>query len=469
MTLSFVDWFLIAAYGAGMLVVSWASRRRGKSSAAEMILGGRLLSVPGFVAGLVSTWYGGILGVGEFTWRYGISNWVIFGVPYYIFAVIFALAFAKRVRATEVLSIPDLLERRFGAAPARFGAFLVYAISSPAPYFLMQGILIQVVTGWSLLPALLVGALLTTVLLASGGFSSLVNTDLLQFFLMFAGFATLLVVLIASQGLAPLGPDSLPPHHLELFGGHGIQYILVWFFIASWTIVAPPFHQFTLSAKDGKTAVRGILWSVVFWMVFDAMTTLCGLYARALLPHLSEPTMAFPLLGDAVLPSFFKGLFLLGMMATIMSTTNGFTFIASATLGHDVLAPLFTWRDDAGIRVSTLLATALTILLSVGAALALPSIIDLWYVIGTVFIPGILLPVLTASYPRFALSPRRTLVSMLTGFGTSALWYGAGALMGTPHAPLYPWGIEPMFPGILASLMPYLGTRVFVDRPPSRL
>ena len=46
---------------------------------------------------LVSTWYGGILGVGEFSYRYGISNWVIQGVPYYVFALFFAFLLAKRI------------------------------------------------------------------------------------------------------------------------------------------------------------------------------------------------------------------------------------------------------------------------------------------------------------------------------------------------------------------------------------
>lgn len=421
-----------------------------------------MLTLPGFVAGLVSTWYGGILGVGEFTWLYGISNWLIFGVPYYVFALVFAFWFAKRVRESEVLSIPDMLMRRYGRATAGLGALLVYAISSPAPYILMQGVLIQVVTGWDLLPALLVGAVLTGILMALGGFSSVVNMDLLQFLLMFLGFAVLLTFLLVGQGISVLFSPALPENHLRLFGGHGVQYVFVWFLIASWTIVAPPFHQFTLSARDGTTAKWGILLSVLCWMVFDAMTTLCGLYAKVLLPNLSVPTMAFPLLGEAVLPVFFKGLFFLGMFATILSTTTGFTFISAATLGHDVLAPLLGLRDDQGIRRATRGALGVTMIVGMIAALVIPSIINLWYVIGTVFIPGILLPLLTAYYPRLAVSARATLASMVLGFGTAVAWVLAGAMLGSLHAPSYPLGLEPMIPGIFASGLPYCLRKRFV-------
>ena len=49
--------------------------------AAEYLVMGRTLALPAFVATLVSTWYGGVLGVGEYSYRYGISNWLVFGLP----------------------------------------------------------------------------------------------------------------------------------------------------------------------------------------------------------------------------------------------------------------------------------------------------------------------------------------------------------------------------------------------------
>ena len=66
-----------------------ASRSREAGDAIDFLLAGRSLTLPVFVMTLVSTWYGGILGVGEFSYRYGISNWVIQGVPYYVFAAVF--------------------------------------------------------------------------------------------------------------------------------------------------------------------------------------------------------------------------------------------------------------------------------------------------------------------------------------------------------------------------------------------
>ena len=81
-------------------------RRRGRS-AVEYLLAGRSLTVPVFVMTLVSTWYGGILGVGEFTYSVGIATWVMQGVPYYIFAILFAFLLAGRIRSSGGATIPD--------------------------------------------------------------------------------------------------------------------------------------------------------------------------------------------------------------------------------------------------------------------------------------------------------------------------------------------------------------------------
>jgi len=90
------------------------------------LLAGRTLTLPVFVATLVSTWYGGILGVGEYSYRFGISNWVVFGVPYYIFALVFALFLAKKVRATNLFTIPDRLEQAYDKRTAIAGAILTF-------------------------------------------------------------------------------------------------------------------------------------------------------------------------------------------------------------------------------------------------------------------------------------------------------------------------------------------------------
>ena len=155
-------------------------------------------------------------------------------------------------------------------------------------------------------------------------------------------------------------------------------------------------------------ARNGILVSILFWFLFDAMTAMAGLYARAILPPLDQPVMAFPLLAEAILPAGMKGLFFVGMLATIMSTLNTLVFVGGTTLGRDLIG---RWRAGAsGVAVQeatgrvergrTRVGVVVTAVLSVAIALLIPSVITLWYTIGTAVVPGLLVPLVTSYFPR---------------------------------------------------------------------
>ncbi|MBN1449112.1 MAG: sodium:solute symporter family protein [Bacteroidetes bacterium] len=450
------DWLIVAAYLLFLLFLGFRGSALSRGTQEEYILGGRMLTLPGFVAALVSTWYGGILGVGEFSYLYGIANWFVFGLPYYIFAMVFAVFFARKVRDTGLYSIPDQLYARYDRKTGLLGSVLVFFNSSPAPYILMLAVLLQVVTGWPLFPSLLIGTAVSVIYVYAGGFRSVVRTDLLQFLLMFGGFFVLLSFLILDYGLLPFLTDHLPDDHLTVTGGNSWQYILVWFFIALWTLVAPQFHQFTLSAKSPRIAQRGIVVSVACWFVFDSITTLSGLYARALLPALGQPSMAYPLLAEQTLPAIAKGIFYVGMLATVMSTTDGLTFIAGLTAGRDILATLTGRRDDRSVTRYTQYGVLFTAVISIAGVLLFPSVISLWYVIGTLFIPALLLPLAASYYPQLTVSASRTFWAMLTGFLVSLLALLAGRLASVDGEPRYPFGIEPMYDGLAATLGIYL-------------
>ena len=453
--LSTLDVVLIAGYGILVVAIGFfAGRHSARSGAVEYLLAGRRLTVPLFVMTLVSSWYGGILGVGEFSYRYGISNWVIQGVPYYVFAVLFALLLAKRVRESNLATIPDRLAEVYDRRTAVLGAGLTFLLSTPAPYILMLAFLLQLVTGWSFITCLLVGTVGAVSYLFTGGFRSDVATDVFEFFLMFIGFGVILPFAYWKFGGVSFLTSTLPADHLTWHGGNSTQFILVWFFIAFWTLVDPAFHQRCYAARSAEVARRGILISVVFWVVFDAMTATAGLYARAALPALEEPVLAFPMLAEVTLPAVAKGLFYIGLLATIMSSLNTLAFVSATTLGRDIL-----WRLRPGASSETrmtqvgLVATAV---ISIGVALAIPSVIRQWYTIGTVLVPGLLIVLVTSYFPRVRVAAPFAFWAMLAGCVTSCAWLLAGWTEAIGATDQYPLGLEPMYPGLAASAAVWL-------------
>jgi solute:Na+ symporter, SSS family len=466
--LSTIDMLLIGLYFAAVLAIGFfAGRRTRGGNALEYLLAGRSLTVPLFVMTLVSTWYGGILGVGEFSYRYGISNWVIQGVPYYVFALVFAVVLAKRIRATNLTTIPDMLEHAYDRRTAILGAGLTFLLMTPAPYVLMLGVLLQMLTGWHPAVCVIAGTLVTTVYLLTGGFRSDVYTDVFEFVLMFLGFGIIIPFAVSQYGGWAFLTAHVPAQHLTWNGGNPLQFVLVWFFIALWTLVDPAFHQRCYAAKSGAVAQRGILWSIVFWIVFDAMTATAGLYARAILPDLQQPLMAYPQLAEVILPSAAKGLFFIGLLATIMSTLNTLAFVSATTLGRDMVWRMMRGRggdraetggsgrgeEGMWVRIGLLASGVLAVVL----ALVIPSVIKLWYTIGTVIVPGLLVPLVTAYFISVRVGARWAFASMCSGWLISLGWLVAGWSQELGVSVFYPLGIEPMVPGFVASVLVWCG------------
>lgn len=431
--------------------LGYRSHRRGAGDE-EFLLSSRSLTVPAFVATLVSTWYGGILGVGEFVYSYGISAWFVFGLPYYLFALLFAWLVAPKVRAANSYSIPDMLYRTYGRPGGLLGSLFLLIMTSPAPYILMLAVLIQYFFGLSFIWSLLAGTFFSIFYVYQGGFRAVVQTDKLQFLLMFGGFVLLLIYLLHDV----LGPVQLFSHldtlHKDPLGGMNWQNILVWFLIASWTFIDPGFHQRCAAAKTPQVARRGILISVAFWFVFDSLTMLTGLYAVVLQPDI-QPMMSYPLLAQKVLPPFMNGLFVTGLLAIIMSTIDSYTFLSAMTFGRDIWAQ---WRNVSSSKRAVQAGLGLTAVIALTLIYLAPSVIRLWYNLGSLFIPPLLLPLLATYFPHWRLNGKSTFAAMLFSFLLSCaafLWGQTHLLDGQPQ---YLYQLEPFFPGMTLSIVWFL-------------
>lgn len=448
-----IDILLILVYFGLVLYAGFRAVKKQKSSSDDFLLAGRTLTLPMFVATLVSTWYGGILGVGEYSYKYGISNWVVMGVPYYFFALIFAIFLAEKARETNLTTIPDQLYKAYDRKTSILGAMLTFMLVTPAPYVLMLGILVQIIFGINLALSILCSTFVTVCYLWFGGFRSDVYANIVEFVLMFLGFAVIIPFAYSRFGGLEYLQSQLPPLHLTWHGGNSLQFIFVWFFIAMWTLVDPAFYQRCYAARDAKTARNGIIISMLFWLLFDFMTSTAGLYARAALPTLEQPTFAYPMLAEMILPSVWKGLFYIGMLATIMSTLSSLTFIGASTIGNDIVGRITSNSNpivkEVRIQFWTKIGLVLSGAFAIFLSLAIPSVVRLWYVIGTAIIPGLIVPLMASYFPRLTIPAKHAFFSMLFGWVTSMIWLIAGQLNGGN----YWFSIEPMYPGLGIALL----------------
>jgi SSS family solute:Na+ symporter len=450
-----LDIAFIAIYLGVLLAVALFGFRGREETQENLILAGRRLTLPAFVATLVSTWYGGILGVGEFSYLYGISSWLVFGVPYYLSAALFALFLVKRARQSPDMTIPDRLAKSFGLPAAIAGSIVVIIVTLPVGYVLMVGVLFHHIFNWPIWLGIVIGTFFSVIYVASGGFRAVVWTDILQFTLMFVGFIVLFVVCVASFGGFGFLAANLPQTHFTPTGGNPIDYIAFWYIVALVTLVEPSFYQRCFAAKSEKVARRGIFISILFWILFDFLTTSCGLYARAALPNLADPVASYPALAKAILPAGLLGLFLLSLLATIMSTVDSYMFLTATTFSHDLV-----WRlknfPEWKIKRFTALGLAISSVLTITVAIISDSVINVWHDFGSVGTASLLIPLLTSYWGRYTYSTKGAAGAIL-----SAGLVTTGALLYPDHMGngQYLLGIEPIFLGLTVSLAFFVLTR----------
>ncbi len=454
-SLHWLEWFPVVLYLLITLLVGMA-RSQTRFSEEQFILGGRQLTLPAFIMTLVTTWYGGILGVGEFTFQYGLTSWVVFGLPYYVFALMFAFLVAEKIQQSRLLTIPDQFFHHFGNTAGKLATMVAFLMTLPAPYLLMIGFILHLVTGWSLTLSIIIGTVLSAIYVLVGGFQAVVRTDKLQFLLMYGGFLLMVALLVSRFGGITFLEKHLPPTHLQPMGNISPWVMFSWFLIALWTFIDPGFYQRCYAARTPATARKGIIISVAFWFVFDVLTTTVGLYARAVLPE-AKPLLAYPLLSHQVLPPLLSGIFFTALFATIMSTADSYTLLGAITMGHDLLGRLPRWHRVPRVtllRMGLLLTTGVSIML----AIALPSVVQIWYVVGSLCIPPLLLPLLTVYFPRFRLTPPLVVAHLIGAFAIPLIWFSIGWMQSPSIMVIeFPLGIQPMFPGLLFSVLFHSG------------
>jgi len=444
-----VDYAIILVYLVLLLSLGLIGRLKRGSSPGELILGGRVLTLPAFVASLVSTWYGGILGVGEYSYNYGLSNWLVFCLPYYLAALLFALFLARKARQAKVLTIPERLAQAYDSRTALVGGVIIFLMTVPGAYILMLGVLCRFLFGWPMWLGILSGTLFSVVYVFVGGFKSVVRTDIFQFSLMFLGFAILLGVLNVEYGGFEFLSEHIPSTHLTWHGGNSGWYIAVWYVIALATLVEPAFYQRCYAAKNTSVARKGIFISIACWAVFDFLTTSCGLYARAILPDLSDAVGSYPALALEVLPVGLLGLFALALLATVMSTVDSYSFLAASTFGNDII-PRVSSVPESRVTTLTRYGLVLSTVLAVGTALFFRSVVDIWHAFGSIGTPALLVPVFFSFVGRRRLAPRMALASIISCGLISSVWYLSRFFQGDGS---YWLGIEPIFPGLAWSIL----------------
>lgn len=440
--LTSLDYFIFFAVLLGtVLFVYLGTRKKNKQNEQEsfldLMLLGRKLTLPMFVATLVATWYGGIFGVAKITFDYGIFNFVTQGVFWYLTYLIFAFFIIKKISPHNAMTLPDLVGKLFGQKSAKLAAIMNILNLVPIAYVISLGLLINMVFGIGQIQGMLIGVSFVFAYSLFGGFRAVVFSDIFQFFVMIISIILVCAFSIGIYGTSPL--LTLPDRYFDPLGGFSLFETLAWGLIALSTLVDPNFYQRCFAAETMQTAKRGIIVSTIIWILFDLCLTFGALYARAIIPE-ADSELAYFFYSLQILPDGLRGFFLAGITATILSTLDSYIFLAGSTLAYDLVPKSLRGK----MKVHHLGVFIIT-LVSIGMALIFAGDIkDVWKTLGSLSSCALLFPILFGLIFKNKLSDNGFLLSSILGSVGVIYWRLSPQKTST--------GIDEIYIGMLMSL-----------------
>ena len=351
-----IDWVIMGVYFAFVLGVGYALRRYMKTST-DYFLSGR--SIPAWVAGLafLSANLGAqeVMGMAASGAKYGMATshfyWVG-AIPAMVFLGIFMMPFYYGSRAR---SVPEYLKLRFDEKTRGLNAisFAVMTIFSSGISMYAMGTLLNLLLGWNFDTSVWLAALIVLAYILLGGLTSAIYNEVLQFFLIVAGFAPLVFL-----GLKDLG------------GWHGLSERLS--HIAASKHLAPDAFS-SIWSQMGHAASNplGVEWFSVlmglgFVLSFGYWCTDFLVVQRAMAAHSMSAARRVPLIAAFPKMLFPFLVILPGMIAIASTTQGGGTGFALAhkpdgSLNYDSSIPLmlshYFPHGMLGLGVTALLAS----------------------------------------------------------------------------------------------------------------
>lgn len=299
--------------------------------------------------------------------------------------VLLTLFLARKVRASEAYTMPEMVAAWLGPGARRLVSFIIIPawLAILAAQFTAMGKLTAALTGFSPEGALLTGAVVIVAYCCLGGQSSVIRSDLPQCLLLLAG------LLAAALWLWGHNPEPLRALRLEAvnedFGLGRFSYFML--ILGGSYVVCPMLFGRVLSARDTKSAVRGCRLAVAGLLAFAALIVSLGVLCRGFVP---EGTGADDVLASAMalLPPWAGMLLLVSLLSAVLSSADSCIITASTVLCNDVFG-----RRDVGLcRVVTLAFGVCGLVLAAQGH----GILDLLLMANDIYVCGVVAPVFLA-------------------------------------------------------------------------
>ncbi|ATC63559.1 Na+/galactose cotransporter [Nibricoccus aquaticus] len=403
-----VDYLVLAVYFAFVIGIGWVLRSHQKTSS-DYFESGR--SLPAWICalGFIGANLGAqeVMGMAASGAKYGISTshfYWIGAIPAMVFVGIFMMPFYYGSKAR---SVPEYLKLRFDEKTRGFNAitFAGMTVFSSGISMHALAILMQAILGMNYHVCIAVSGLIVLVYIYTGGLTSAIYNEVLQFFLIVLGFLPLVILglqdiggwdgLMTQLGLyseskgmpgawssswSHMGDASANPMGVEWFGlAMGLGFVLSFGYWCTDFLVV----QRAMAAENMNAARRTPIIAAVPKMLFPALVILPGMIAVALVQkggELNLPitpsgetdyNMVVPALIAKYFPNGMLGIGLTALMASFMSGMAGNVTAFNTVFTYDLYhSYIHKKASDAELLRVGRLTTVVGLLISAACAYA---------------------------------------------------------------------------------------------------
>ena len=442
-------------YVAGKKLPSWviafSSNATGES--AWLLLG---LTGMGYAVGVHAFWIilGEVLGVA--------SAWIWVSRP-----------FKEYTDRYDAITVPDYLTERFRDTKHVFrwvsaSIVLSMVMAYTAAQLTASGKAFESFLGLDYTQGVWIGLGIVLFYTTVGGFKAVAYSDFLQGVLMLGCLITLPIVGIAAAGgwgemISVL--RATDPALLDPMGSYGLTLAGVISAAGSVAIGlaflgSPQLLTRFMAARDQKQIVDGGFWAVLCVIGFDVGAVFGGMAGRTLFPGLADPETILPEMSAAFFPDFFTGVFLVVVLAAIMSTVDSLLILASSAVVRDVMQKALGFQGSE--RTLSLLGKGVTVVIGlVGLVVALLEVrvifdfvLFAWSGIACAFTPVVLCSLFWKRTTK-----EGAVAGMIAGFATTVIWV---RVFKADYYDLYEM-IPGFIAGLLACVLVSLVTKVDAD------
>ena len=412
---------------------------RSVKSAEGYSLGGRAAGAPMVAGTIAGTVIGGsaTVGTAQMAFSVGLSAWW-FTLGSGIAFIVMGLFYAKRLRASGLTTIPELLVENYGAKAGVVTSVVAsMGIFCSAVATTLPGVgILSAVLGIS--PYAAAGVLLALVVLyvffggmKSAGVGGILKMAVLWVSLAAAGFFAFSALPSGADFSAVFPGDGW----LSLFGGgvgNGLAHLAS---MLVGILCTQTYVQAIFSASNPRTAALGAFLAALIVIPVGLPCVAAGLYMRAFEPDVS-PLLVLPIYLAEHLPPWLGGVALGGVMLSIVGSLGGLALGVATMIAKDILARAFSVEDE-GKKLLLLRVVVLVVVVSactVAIANMGRQVLILTYLSMALRGGGIFLPLTLAVFRPKCVAPRWALLSMIVSTAVAVLF---STVLTPPVNPLF--------------------------------